>query len=54
MTANLAGFQRVKALLDVDQSTTSKCQTILAPRTPLNEKYGDKYLIISDLHPYSF
>mgnify|MGYP004706093275 CR=1 FL=1 len=28
MTANLAGFQRVKALLDVDQSTTSKCQPI--------------------------
>lgn len=28
MTANLAGFQRVKALLDVDQSTTSNCQPI--------------------------
>lgn len=28
MTANLAGFQRVKTLLDVDQSTTSKYQPI--------------------------
>lgn len=31
MTANLAGFQRVNALLDVDQSTTSKC--LLIPST---------------------
>ena len=54
MTANLAGFQRVKVLLDVDQSTTSKYQPIPCIKNAPNEKYGDKYLIISNLYPYFF
>lgn len=38
----------------VDQSMTSKYQPIPCIKNAPNEKYGDKYLIISNLYPYFF